>query len=68
LGGGISYRFERVALLHADGNLVIPDEGAAVRWESGTAGNPESVLILRDDGILVIQAPDGTVVWRAPSA
>ncbi|WP_190813492.1 DUF4241 domain-containing protein [Saccharopolyspora pogona] len=54
-------------VLQADGDLVIYDDQARVVWSTDTAGNPGSVLAVRDDG-LELRAPDGTVLWSVRTA
>jgi Protein of unknown function (DUF4241) len=49
-------------VLHPDGNLALYDREARVVWSTDTAGHPESVLTVQDDGV-ALRAPDGTVSW-----
>lgn len=54
-------------VLQADGDFVIYDGQARVVWSTDTAGNPGSVLAVRDDG-LELRAPDGSVLWSVRTA
>jgi hypothetical protein len=53
------------AVMQGDGNLVLYNRltGAAL-WASGTAGHPDAVLSLQNDGNLVIYA-GGSPVWAS---
>ena len=42
------------AAFQADGNLVVYDASGVARWASNTYGNPNSKIILQNDGNLVI--------------
>jgi hypothetical protein len=45
--------------MQGDGNLVLSLEGSGKPvWDSGTAGNPGSFLVIQDDGNLVILKPN----------
>jgi hypothetical protein len=37
------------------------------RWHSNTAGNPGAVLVMQDDGNLVVYRPNGTPAWASLS-
>ncbi len=48
----------------ADGNVVLNRAGQPV-WNSETAGNPGSRLLLQTDGNLVVLRPDGHPLWES---
>jgi hypothetical protein len=48
-------------VMQNDGHLVLYDAGNRTVWNSGTAGNPGAVLILRADGNMVISLNDRTL-------
>ena len=52
-------------VLHMErsGNLVLRKDGV-ITWSSGTRV-PNSILVIDDDGTMVIQAPDGTPTWSS---
>lgn len=61
---------------NAYSNLVMSSGGDVVNvafpydtplWHSGTAGNPGAVLVLQDDGNLVVYAPGGRALWASLS-
>jgi hypothetical protein len=52
-----------VLRMERSGNLVLSKDGV-VRWSSGTRV-PNSILVVDNDGTLVIQAPDGTPTWSS---
>lgn len=49
--------------MQQNGNLTIHDELCIVRWQSHTAGNPGSRLVVKDNGTAAISRPDGTEIW-----
>ena len=49
--------------MERDGNLVLWEDGG-VTWSSGTRV-PNSILVVDNDGTMVIQAPDGTPMWSS---
>jgi hypothetical protein len=52
--------------MQGDGNLVVYN-GSTATWASGTSGNPGAYLVLGNDGVLSIDAPNGTPLWGAKS-
>jgi hypothetical protein len=56
-----------LAVLQADGNLVVYDASSLPVFNTGTATYWRSRLAIQDDGNLVIYAPDGTPVWDSLS-
>jgi hypothetical protein len=61
---------------HAYSNLAMSAGGDAVNvafpydvpaWHTGTAGNPGAVLVLQNDGNLVVYAPGGRALWASLS-
>ena len=52
-------------LLQDDGNLRLFDDSNREKWSSGSGGkgNASSVLIIQDDGNVVINS-DGKVIWE----
>lgn len=59
------YRKAVKGLLQDDGNLRLFDESNREKWSSRTGGegNASSVLIIQDDGNVVINS-DGKVIWE----
>lgn len=57
-----------VTIMQSDGNLVIYGPNAAYVWDSATANNPGSGLVVQDDGNVVIYDPNGTAVWETNTA
>src|SRR5204863_2329230 len=51
-------------VMRPDGNLVALAAGA-VRWGTGTAGNPGASALLRDDGNFVIVDTANVVRWQS---
>ena len=56
--------FGAVAVFQGDGNFVIYHNGQAI-WASNTAPNPNSRLILRGNGTLIIRNEAGAQIWEA---
>lgn len=48
--------------MQTDGNLVLYDQNGGAVWASGTSGHPGVFLRCRDDGDLVMLAPNGAVI------
>lgn len=66
------FGFRRLKL-EVDGNLVYGDSTTlpgvpAPVWSSGTAGSGATVLIMQEDGNLVLYRPDGAAVWASNTA
>ena len=52
-----------------DGKLSIADPFGNTIWESSTSGSGfDSVLVVQDNGNVVISRPDGTLVWATDTA
>jgi hypothetical protein len=57
--------------LQEDGDLVMQvdyHDGFEITWHTDTGGNPGAILVLRDDGNLVIVDTKGTVLWASNTA
>ena len=54
-------------VLHRDGNLALYDRHAHVVWSANTGDNPDSTLVVGDDGV-ELRTPDGAVPWSVPAA
>jgi hypothetical protein len=55
-------------LVTTDGDaLVAGSPTSRAGWHSGTAGNPGAVLVLQDDGNLVVYRANGTAAWASLS-
>lgn len=52
--------------MQPDGNFVVSDADGVARWASGTGGNPNAYLWVRDDGDLIIFRADGQAIWQRP--
>jgi hypothetical protein len=52
-----------VLRMERDGNLVLR-EARVVTWSSGTSA-PNSILVVDDDGTMVVEALDGTPMWSS---
>jgi hypothetical protein len=63
---GTNGRAVKYALMGKDGNLVLIDYSGNQVWQSGTSSvsNIDSALTVQDDGNLVINRPNTTVVWN----
>jgi hypothetical protein len=64
--GRVRYHFAgggSVAVMQADGNFVEYNVLGGAVWNSGTWGNPGSVLHIQDDGNLVVY-PNWTPIWQ----
>jgi hypothetical protein len=55
------------ATMQSDGNLVFINGPGAVMWTSGTANGYRNLLVIQDDGNLIIQLPVPfvfTIIWQ----
>ncbi|MGN8246149.1 D-alanyl-D-alanine carboxypeptidase family protein [Cellulomonas soli] len=67
-GAGLSSPDGRFTLdVLAEGDVRLHGPDGAVVWSTGTAV-PGSVLVLQDDGNLVVREPDGARRWRTRTA
>ncbi|NRG42954.1 excalibur calcium-binding domain-containing protein [Rathayibacter sp. VKM Ac-2835] len=60
---GTSGSGNRLAM-QTDGNAVVYSSGGAVRWQSGTSGNPGARMVMQNDGNLVIYSGN-RAVWSS---
>src|ERR1700748_2145794 len=58
------------AYMQDDGNFVVRVDGVDGKsiWASKTPGNPGAALVLTDTGDLVIQRPNGNIIWTSESS
>jgi hypothetical protein len=52
-----------VCIFQADGDLVLYNNVMQVLWRTNTSNNPQSRLVVLDNGDTVITRPDGSVAW-----
>ena len=57
-----------VSALLPDGEFVMLAPVSHQTWTSMTSGNPNSQLVLGNNGILALTSPSGGVIWRAPAS
>ena len=51
-----------------DGNLILTDKNSSQTfWSSGTSGNIGAILLVQDDGNLVIKTMSDAIVWSSNS-
>ncbi len=51
--------------MKADGNLVLASAGGTTYWETDTAGNPGALVVLQDDGDLVVYDTSNKRLWAS---
>lgn len=62
--GSIRYSMKKygwIAVMQADGNFVEYNGAMSPIWATNTAGNPNSILAIQDDGNLVVYSPSGPI-------
>jgi hypothetical protein len=56
------------ATMLSDGNLILTDKNfSQTFWSTGTSGNTGAILLVQDDGNLVIKTISGALVWSSNS-
>jgi serine/threonine protein kinase len=55
-----------IAVMQQDGNFVLYRPGdLGADWETATAGDPGSSVVLQNDGVAVLSSPAGVALWQA---
>ncbi|XP_027927385.1 putative receptor protein kinase ZmPK1 [Vigna unguiculata] len=60
----VNGKLSKLSLLNS-GNIVLVDAGQITTWSSNTASHAPVKLHLQDDGNLVLDDPQGTILWKS---
>lgn len=72
-----SGNFGSYAVMQADGDFVVypkgrsapaPGQPTPALWSSGTFGHPDAHAELQNDGLMVVRASNGSILWRSDAA
>jgi len=60
----VNGKLSKLSLLNS-GNIILVDAGQITTWSSNTESHELVKLHLRDDGNLVLDEPQGTILWQS---